>query len=674
MHTNKIRPCVARQTSFGLFNLCTIPFIIKQRNCSAFAYQEKINNKGNKIRKFPNKKGFWCEKENVEKFLSNLKEIYNFETPKDWNLLSIKQIKSNGGSGILKYYSIYDLKCIGSPEGINYFDSPPKPSGYWDNKENVIKFLKKISIKYNLNTLEEWDSLSVKHIESNTRGNYLLQKYSIYELKCIGFPEGKSFFKSTQRLSNDLNNEENIKIFIKQLGEKLNLKTKEDWNSLTNKQIIDNGGYKILKDYSLCDLKSFGFPDNSNYFVNLSKPLSYWDKHENVLQFLNEIKEKHTYKSITDCKSLNSKIIKLNGGEKLLKKYTLLELKSFMFPNSDIQDFSNKPSGYWLHIENVKEFLDELKEKYNFKTSDDWNSLSVKQIKLNGGTPLLQSYSLFDLKCIGFPEGKDHFNPPQKSSGYWDNEENVIQFLKELKLKLNFKTPDDWNKLTKKHIQLYGGSSRIFKNYSILQLKCLACPEGKENFKSSNKPSGYWNNKENINKFIDHLKVKLNLKTPEDWQRLSKRQIQFFGGEGLISKIPIHSIIQNYSKLNNHDENNFPSSKHKRSSQRWLFLQVQKLFPDDEIVEDYFHPEISRESGFSVQFDVFLIHKNIALEYHGKQHYEDIPYGFAPIEMYINRDNEKIKLCKKYGIHLVIIPYWWDNSLDSLKDIIEKSK
>ena len=63
------------------------------------------------------------------------------------------------------------------------------------------------------------------------------------------------------------------------------------------------------------------------------------------------------------------------------------------------------------------------------------------------------------------------------------------------------------------------------------------------------------------------------------------------------------------------------------------------------------------------------------MKYHGKQHYEDIPsYGYAPFELYTKRDAEKISICKEFGILLIVIPYWWDNTLQSLKATIDKQK
>jgi len=56
---------------------------------------------------------------------------------------------------------------------------------------------------------------------------------------------------------------------------------------------------------------------------------------------------------------------------------------------------------------------------------------------------------------------------------------------------------------------------------------------------------------------------------------------------------------------------------------------------------------------------------NLAFEFHGAQHYKDCP-GFASLEMQQGRDNEKVELCSTNGIKLIVIPYWWDNTLESL--------
>ena len=380
--------------------------------------------------------------------------------------------------------------------------------------------------------------------------------------------------------------------------------------------------------------------------------------------FYIDIKNKLNLQCFEDWNSITRSQIQLFGGGTLFNKYSIFDLKCLGFPEG--KDKFNPPNkvGYWQDKQKILDFLRNLGEKLKLKSLEDWHSLTAKQIQSFGGSSLLTKYSLYDIKCLAFPSGKDFFEKPihPKSVGYWKENQNVISFLNELRTKYNLISPKDWNMITKNHVQALGGVS-LLRNYLIFELKCLGCPEGKMVF---DKPAGYWDDDKNIEEFTDLLKETYNLQTPQDWSRLSKKQIISLGGDGLAKKISLQKFIREQNP-----EEKIEYSNNTKSSQRWLFLQIQKLFPNEEIVEDYYHSEISRDTGFSVQFDIFLIHKGIAFEYHGKQHYEDMPFAFSPIELYQSRDNEKIKLCKQYGIHLIIIPYWWDNQLESLLATIE---
>ena len=544
--------------------------------------------------------GYWEKQEHILQFLSEIKQKYELNTPEDWNLIKHKHIRSNGGGSLLNKYTMYELKCMACPEGNLIFDNPKQETGYWEIRENVLHFLSKIKEKYNLNTPEDWNSITHKLIRSNG-GRTLLSKYSIHDLKCMACPEGISIYNNT--------------------------------------------------------------PQSSGF----------WEIKENVYNFLSELKQKYNLNTPEDWNSINTTFIKSNGGNGLLSKYSIFELKCMACPEG--KSTFKIPSGYWENQENILNFLSELKEKYNLNTIEDWNTITTNHIQSNGGSSLLSKFSIFELKCMACPEGKSTFKIPPQISGYWENKENVLQFLSNIREKYNLKTPEDWNLITKKQIEDNGGS-RLFSTYSMFELKCMACPEGKLYFNKSPKrsqSSDYWKNEENIHQFLSKIKEKYNLNTPEDWKRISRNQINSEGGWGLFSN-KNYSDIEIKFETPNGTSKALPLSKlisgcykYKRSSQRWLFLQVQKLFPHEEIVEDYFHSEISRISGSNVQFDIYMIERNIAIEYHGKQHYEDIPTGFNSVETYQQRDIEKEKLCLEHGIQLIVIPYWWDNKLDSLK-------
>ena len=617
----------------------------------------------------------------ITNFLLKLKQKYNFNTPEDWNSITTSHIKSNGGSDILQNYSLYEIKCLACPEGKSIFEinkNTKKTRGYWENQENIQNFLLQLKQKYNLNTPEDWNSITTTQISING-GMRLLRKYSLYELKCLACPEGESIFRTRNKLKTRgyWENKENIQNFLFKLKQKYNLNTPEDWNSITTSLIKSNGGTTLLRNHSMYDLKYMACPEGKLMYNNPKQTSGYWDNEENVLQFLSTIKEKYNLNTPEDWNSITNLKIQSNGGSTLLRKYSIYELKCLACPEGKLK-FKNpyQDSGYWEIKENVQQFLKEIQKKYNLNTPEDWNSINKKQIQSNyGGTTLLSKYSMYELKCMAFPEGKSKFNPKQVSR-YWEIRENVLQFLKEIQQKYNLNTPEDWNSISHRHIRSNGGGTLLNK-YTMYELKCLACPEVKTKFKNSNqvKSSGYWENQENIEVFFAKLKEKYNLNTLEDWNRISKHQILSQGGNWLFNSkynnVKVKIELENPKKTKYISCSKLISgSLYKRSSQRWLFLQIQKLFPNEEIVEDYFHSDISRLSGFNVQFDVYMIEKKIAIEYHGKQHYEDLSIAFGSLEAYQCRDLEKEKLCLEHGIQLIVIPYWWDNKLNSLREYL----
>ena len=78
--------------------------------------------------------------------------------------------------------------------------------------------------------------------------------------------------------------------------------------------------------------------------------------------------------------------------------------------------------------------------------------------------------------------------------------------------------------------------------------------------------------------------------------------------------------------------------------------------------------EPQRRLDSSLQrFDFYIETNNfkIAIEYNGKQHYEDVKFFTTPFEVQQERDNRKRQYCKDNGIELIEIPY--SDSLNTIK-------
>ena len=180
---------------------------------------------------------------------------------------------------------------------------------------------------------------------------------------------------------------------------------------------------------------------NLKTFLRSRKRISPWEKYIyrpiifDIYYFLDELEEIYNLKTVQDWKSVTRKQILDNGGVMILGKYSLFDLKVLGAAEKEARYFFKKPKGYWKNKKNVLRFLSEIEEKYNVNTPEDWNSITTSQIQSYGGTSLLKEFSLFELKCMACPAGKSAFNAPPQSSRYWENKENVDDFISKLKEK-----------------------------------------------------------------------------------------------------------------------------------------------------------------------------------------------------------------------------------------------
>lgn len=127
---------------------------------------------------------------------------------------------------------------------------------------------------------------------------------------------------------------------------------------------------------------------------------------------------------------------------------------------------------------------------------------------------------------------------------------------------------------------------------------------------------------------------------------------------------------------------------HTKKVQKILYNMVKKLFPKEDILEDYRHPDLRYSSNSRMELDIYLPGKNLAFEYNGyemslysafscsylttptrKQHYES-NFVFGSHEIQRERDMMKIDACRARGITLIEIPYWWNQSEASLVSTI----
>lgn len=115
-----------------------------------------------------------------------------------------------------------------------------------------------------------------------------------------------------------------------------------------------------------------------------------------------------------------------------------------------------------------------------------------------------------------------------------------------------------------------------------------------------------------------------------------------------------------------------------------MYLVVKELYPNEEVYEDYLHPQLRFSAGRRMELDVFVPSRSLAFEYQvcascipcscpeGVQHYDTNSF-FGKADIRIERDNEKKNACLKHNIRLIYVPYWLKIDKQNIQDLLNKS-
>lgn len=71
--------------------------------------------------------------------------------------------------------------------------------------------------------------------------------------------------------------------------------------------------------------------------------------------------------------------------------------------------------------------------------------------------------------------------------------------------------------------------------------------------------------------------------------------------------------------------------------------------------------------------DIYLPKENLAFEYQGQGHFHDL-YSLGHRWRQRNLDQNKRELCRREGITLIEVPFWWDFSTSSLVTTIQEKR
>eukprot|EP01124_Arcella_intermedia_P028076 TRINITY_DN5637_c0_g1_i1.p1 TRINITY_DN5637_c0_g1~~TRINITY_DN5637_c0_g1_i1.p1 ORF type:complete len:289 (+),score=44.15 TRINITY_DN5637_c0_g1_i1:606-1472(+) len=252
------------------------------------------------------------------------------------------------------------------------------------------------------------------------------------------------------------------------------------------------------------------------------------------------------------------------------------------------------------------------------------------------------------------------------TDGYWRNRIAADRFVIH---HLNFveRTQDLEELSTNFIVKCPGGSTMLNSCNGSLQMYINQMyPEilGRYGRKANR---NFWNNPKQNQAELFYMMRRFDVKQKEDWYRVSSGQLSMAYGRSLRKGQIVKLLVYWYPE-EAWDYIRFSEKINKRSAQRYLGLSLLKLYKDEVIFEDY----VFRHGERVYVFDFYIPGMKVVIEYQGEQHYFNVS-SWGSLEYQQQRDKEKKHICQLHQLRIVEIPFWWDYSEHSLKQIIQDS-
>ena len=172
--------------------------------------------------------------------------------------------------------------------------------------------------------------------------------------------------------------------------------------------------------------------------------------------------------------------------------------------------------------------------------------------------------------------------------GHWEKKENHKIYCEYLFKKLGYTTMDDWYKISAKDIHNNYGCGLLRGYYNASPCKLLIEMNPNYNWviwKFKMVPRGYWKDIKHHKEYMEWLKQELGYTTPEDWYKISGKDIKNNYGSGLLlsyyNDSHIKLVIEMYPKYNwviwkfqMVPQSYWKDIKHHKEYMEWLKLEL----------------------------------------------------------------------------------------------------
>eukprot|EP01125_Pyxidicula_operculata_P014080 TRINITY_DN466_c4_g1_i2.p1 TRINITY_DN466_c4_g1~~TRINITY_DN466_c4_g1_i2.p1 ORF type:complete len:346 (-),score=57.62 TRINITY_DN466_c4_g1_i2:30-1067(-) len=270
----------------------------------------------------------------------------------------------------------------------------------------------------------------------------------------------------------------------------------------------------------------------------------YFESEENSREYLSWLQNKLSIKTRGEWYKITPKMIKENGGIKLLIKYnnSPIEILERFLPGDPWVPwkFKHVPRNYWSSKDNQLYYMEWLRKELDVSPEIFWNIVTGTSLQTNHGGGLLQYYggSFTKLRQVLSPENDESLKYPwitmRAPKDFWKSKDNRLLYINWLKEKLGITTTQDWGKkITRKSLlNNYGGGILFYYGNSTKKLKMELLPDVKlSDWKYKSKK--VWSDDDDgtmVDLFVTAMCEKFNIRRLSDWYNIS--HIDFINNDG----------------------------------------------------------------------------------------------------------------------------------------------
>src|SRR5690242_16983025 len=120
---------------------------------------------------------FWKDQNNHRKFFDWLGKKLHVKTMEDWYHIGKKDVCDNGGGKLLTHH--YNSSHMTALENIYHehnwipWKFTKSPHGFWNDKNNHLKFFDWLGKELGFKTMDDWYQLSQENVVENGGGGFL---------------------------------------------------------------------------------------------------------------------------------------------------------------------------------------------------------------------------------------------------------------------------------------------------------------------------------------------------------------------------------------------------------------------------------------------------------------------------------------------------------------------